>query len=128
MRYHDYHLREYSVSDYGCQITLLLAWDYPGTKRPDSLIQFSEVAAYHFSHTAGAIISDIIEMPLDSLVREEEAFFNESARQASLRFWRDGLEQYLGFLKNETFKAYRIESSIGFSGFVIAKRVGGKDE
>ena len=51
MRYHDFHLREYRVSDFGKHITLDLVYDYAGKPKERSQIEFSDVALYNFTHT-----------------------------------------------------------------------------
>ena len=64
MRYHDFHLREYHVSDFGKRITLHLVYDYEAKPREESHIEFCEVALYNFTHTGGAIITDVDEASL----------------------------------------------------------------
>jgi len=68
MRYHDFHLAGYEVRDYGSPIALHLVYDYPGQPKEESLIEFSEVGAYHFVHTGGAIITDLAELPISDLL------------------------------------------------------------
>jgi hypothetical protein len=79
LRYHDFHLRGYAASDFGTTIALDLVYDYPGHDKAQSRISFSEVACYSFVHTSGAIITDIDEVPVTSLVADEAAFFTEQA-------------------------------------------------
>lgn len=45
MRYHDFHLRGYSVSDFGAHIELDLVYDYPDCEKVESRITFSGVAS-----------------------------------------------------------------------------------
>jgi hypothetical protein len=129
MRYHDFHLSGYSVSAFGNRIVLYLIFDYPGRAKEESHIEFSDVACYHFSHTTAAIITDIREDSLAAVIQEQQSFLTQAATQDGLQFWngpKDTIDTYRERLKAEGYKAYRIESAIGFSGFVIAKSVVGK--
>ncbi len=70
MRFHDFHLAGYTVSDFGGTIVFDLVYDYPRQPPETSRIKFSDVAAYHFIHTGGAIILDIAELPLAELLQQ----------------------------------------------------------
>jgi hypothetical protein len=59
VRFHDFHLAGYSVSDFGGTIILDLVNDYPDQPRETSRIKFADVAAYHFIHTGEALILDM---------------------------------------------------------------------
>ena len=121
MLYHDYHLSKYEVSDRGETITLHLVYGYPGEETAQSCIRFSDVALYNFVHTANAIIVDIDELPVADLLQEIETEVGEWRRMYSVRFWEDGFQEYVALLQERAYKAWRIESAIGFYGFVIAK-------
>ena len=121
MQYHDYHLRGYTVSEFGTKLTLHLTWNYPAENRADSFIDFMQVACYHFSHTHGTVLTDIDEKPLETILKEEEKFLTNAAQQDGVRFWETDFSTYLDRLKGEGYKAWRIESAIGFTGFVVAK-------
>jgi hypothetical protein len=121
MQYHDYHLRGYTVSEFGTRITLHLVYDYPGATVEDSFIEFVDVACYHFSHTTDAILTEIDERPLDTLLKDEENFLTKAAQQDGLRFWEESFPKYLDRLKREGYKAWQLDSAIGFTGFVVAK-------
>jgi hypothetical protein len=68
VRFHDFHLAGYTVSDFGGTIMLELVYDYPDQPRETSRIKFSDVAAYHFIHTEGAIIVDIAQISIPELM------------------------------------------------------------
>ncbi len=123
MRYHDFHLKGYTVSDFGATIVLHLIWNYPGQTKAESHIQFSGVECYHFVHTHGAIITEIEEETLSVFVRTEEAFLSSSAKEHGLRLWRTDAADYLCRLEGEGFRAWRIESAIGFTGFVVGRTI-----
>ena len=123
MRFHDYHLTGYQVADGGKSITLNLLDDYPNQEKHWSFIHFHEVALYHFIHSDGAIILDIEQVSVAALVKENGAAITEWSRQYGLRFWQGDLDSYSETLVNGGYKAWRIESSIGFYGFVFARSV-----
>lgn len=123
MRFHDYHLSKYEVSDYGETVTFHLIIDYPGQERDESCISFTGVALYHFIHASAAIILDIEEIPVPNLLKEWGSEIAEWNRMHGVRLWKDNLQDYSLRLQSEGYKAWRIESSIGFYGFVIAKAV-----
>lgn len=123
MRFHDYHLTGYEVADGGNTLKLKLLYDYPNQQKLWSCIQFEQVALYHFIHSDSTIILDIEELSVAALVKENGAVITEWARQYGLRFWRGDLQSYAETLVNGGYKAWAIESSIGFYGFVFAKSV-----
>ncbi|MBL9170853.1 MAG: hypothetical protein JNN07_24185 [Verrucomicrobiales bacterium] len=124
MRYHDFHLAGYEVRDYGGTILLHLVYDYTGRPKEDSLIRFSEVAAYHFVHTGGAIITDLTELPLsDLLLRVGDRLVEWWRQHGGYHLWDDDREKYGARLGENGYRAWTIVSAIGFEGFVIAKAV-----
>jgi hypothetical protein len=123
MRYHDFHLREYQVADFGRRITLDLVFDYAGKPREELQIEFSDVALYNFTHTGGAIITDIEEASLADLLGDIGATLTMWNKQHGITGWRDSIENYRVFLESAGLKAWRIDSAIGFYGFVVAGAV-----
>lgn len=127
MYFHDYHLKGYSVRDNGRTRTIVLdlVYDYPDVEKRISRIEFQNVACYFFTHTAGAIITDIEEVELEVLVIQEAIQLEAFAHWHGLDYWSTNVAGYLAKLKAENFRAWRIESAIGFSGFVIGLEVEG---
>ena len=123
MRYHDFHLREYRVSDFGKHITLDLVYDYAGKPKERSQIEFSDVALYNFTHTGGAIITDIDETSVDDLLSEVGASLSVWSQKRGVTGWRDNLENYRTTLESAGHKAWRVVSAVGFYGFVVARSV-----
>lgn len=123
MKYHDWHLSGYSVRDHGTTLALHLSWEYPGHVKQENHIQFSEVALYNFTHTAGAIITFIDEEPVSAFVTKEEPFIRRATSIFALRHWKNDLEAYRAFLQQEGFRYWTVESAIGFAGFVVAKSI-----
>lgn len=124
MRYHDYHLKAYSVEDYGTTITLHLSWDYDGAAADDSLIRFSGVSLYHFVHTQGAVITHLDEVALTELLETFGDQLPEWDRWHGVRGWRGDCQCTAAHLQAEGYRAWSISSAIGFQGFVIARTVG----
>jgi hypothetical protein len=125
VRFHDFHLAGYTVSDFGGTIVLDLVYDYPEQPRETSRIKFSDVAAYHFIHTGGAIILDIEELPLAELLQPIGDQLAEWWRlHGGYAHWSDDRAEYLATLQQHGYRAWTIGSAVGFQGFIIAKSVG----
>ena len=124
MRYHDYNLEGYSVRQNGAQIILHLVYDYTGAQKDFSDIDFSDVIVYNFIHTGSAIITDIYEVPLATLVHEKkESLADWWKNYGGLGLWNDDAKIYGVKLESEGYRAWRIDSAIGFSGFIIGKEI-----
>ena len=123
MKYHDWHLKGYSVRDNGTRVVLHLAWDYPNQEMKENHIVFSDVVAYHFIHGMGAIITEIDEEPLVAFAQNEESFIRTTNAQVGLREFNEDVGEYLGFLSREGYRYWTISSAIGFAGFVVAKSI-----
>ena len=124
MRFHDFHLAGYSVSDFGSTIVLHLVYDYPDQPHEISRIRFSDVSAYHFIHTGGAIITDLEEVPLSQLIAEIGTQLAEWWRlHGGYPHWSDDRAKYIDTLEQSGHRAWKISSAIGFEGFVIAKSI-----
>jgi len=125
VRFHDFHLAGYSVSDFGATIVLDLASDYPDQPAETSRIKFSDVEAYHFVHTGGAIVLDIAQVSLAELLQQVGDQLAEWWRlHGGYTHWDDDRTKYLAILEQNGYHAWTIDSAIGFEGFVIAKSVG----
>lgn len=125
MRFHDYHLQKYEVSDYGKTIKLFLSFGYPGEETDFSQIIFENVALYNFVHSAYSIITDIEKVRVATLFREQQSFIETSERLYSLECWKGAIDSTADFLELEGFNAWHVQSAIGFYGFVVAKSVTG---
>ena len=128
LRYHDFQLRAYSVQAFGKRIEFDLVFRAPDSDWFDSRITFSDVVCYRFTHPSAAIITEIDEVELQSLVSEEASDLTNMASHYGLTHWRRGgsIADYTDALQRELMRAWRIESAIGFEGFVIAKNVVGQ--
>jgi hypothetical protein len=111
------------VSDRGETINFHLVYGYPGQETDQSCIRFSNVEFYDFSHTNNAIIVDIYEISISEFIEEFGSKLIELKRMYSVRRMNGSLDEYALTLSNENYKAWRIESAIGFSGIVVAKSI-----
>ncbi len=123
MKYHDFHLQGYEVTEKGKTITFHLLYDYPDAEKEESNIKFNDVVLYNFTHTSGAIITDIEEVDVSGLVHGIWNEIKEWNRMYGVSYWEADIENYISSLKNTGFKAWEITSAIGFYGFLIAKNI-----
>lgn len=123
MRFHDYHLRGYDVTDFGKRLRLNLVFDYPGKVKDESQIEFSNVALYNFVHTCGAIITDIEQATIADVLAEFSASLSAWSKQHGIQGWHGSQGAYQSYLESKAMKAWLIDSAIGFTGFVIARDV-----
>jgi hypothetical protein len=124
VRCHDFHLSSYEVRQFGAEIVLHLLDDYPPRPAEWSHIRFADVELYHFLHTGGAIIFGIDEAPLVEILDEFWDRMREWYRQhGGIPHWDDDRARYQDKLQTEGYRTWRISSSIGFAGFVIAKSI-----
>jgi hypothetical protein len=118
MRYHDFHLTGYEVRQFGAEIVLHL--ELSGEQ---SHIRFTDVALYHFDQAGGTIIFGVDEVPVSAIL---DAHWQRILQWANgiggVPHWdRDDRNAYQAKLEAAGYRAWDISSSIGFTGFVIAK-------
>lgn len=125
MNYHDYHLRGYTVSDFGRTLTLDLIYDDSEKPSRESRIEFSDVILYHFTHTLRAIILEIDPVSLTDLLSGKEALLAEWDHWYGLPYRQpdDTHATYVQRLQDSGHQAWEIGAAIGFHGFVIGKNV-----
>ena len=120
VKYHDYHLKSYSVCDFGKTITLHLV--YPDSTKDESEIRFSDVVVHDFIHTGGAIITDIFETELSKISKElENGLVEWACKFGGLAYYDGDLELCKAKLEKNGCKIWTICSAIGFEGIIIAK-------
>jgi hypothetical protein len=125
VRCHDFHLAGYEVRQFGAEIVLHLLDDYPPRPAEQSHIRFADVELYHFVHTGGTIIFGIDEVPVSQILNEFwERILYWATQHGGVPHWdRDDRASYQAKIEADGYKAWDISSSIGFSGFVIAKSI-----
>ena len=92
----------------------------PGEAVRESKIRFQGVKLYHFSHTAGAIITSIEQLPLAVLLSEHGPSIETWAKEQGLTGWHTDTQQLFAGWSALALKAWCIDSAIGFTGFVVA--------
>lgn len=84
-------------------------------------VRFEGVLGYLFLDSLGGILLDILE---DSIERVLEEFADEIAKWSRLSGWPGGSfgrGDTRAHLEAASARAFRVHSSIGFEGFVIAR-------
>lgn len=113
MRCHDWTLG-YSVSDYGATVTLdLIRTDLEPTPTRLKTV-FREVWIYHFVHTQGTIILDIIETPVGDMLEQYKTQIIEWNRLHGLNYWSGSISRYATDMKKAGCVGWMIYSSLGF--------------
>ncbi len=111
VRYHDFHLTGYSVRKYGSELVLHLELPLGGDEQ--SHVRFADVEAYHFVHTGGAIIVDILEVPLSELL---DSVWDQLAERwrlhGAIPHWDDDRMRYQAALEAESYHAWDIGSEL----------------
>lgn len=118
--YHDFHLRGYTVGDYGGLIILdLISGSEP---ERSTTLEFRGVESYRFLHTGGAIITYILKVPFMDAIRETGSDFVQDLRQhGGLTVAYDSNEEYGLHFAKEGLHTWLIHSAIGFIGMVVAR-------
>ena len=108
MKYHDYHLESYKVSERGEKIEFNSVYGYPGEETDDSQITFMGVALYHFINCHGTIITDIEEVPLKGFILSKEKELAEWNRMHGVKYWQSDAATYIGNLEKRGQKRGRV--------------------
>lgn len=118
--YHDFHLRGYTVGDYGASIVFhLVSGSEP---KRSTLLEFAGVESYRFLHTGGAIITYILKVPFMHAIRETGFDFVRDFRQhGGLSVACESNEEYGLHFDREGLHTWLIHSAIGFIGMVVAR-------
>ena len=119
MKFHDYSLEEYSVRIHGALISLHLLRDTESSE-----IEFSEVILYHFIHTGGAIITEIMEVPVGRMVDGKKDLISEWSRMhGGIQHWNGDHASFISKISSLGYRAWSVESAIGFEAFIIGKEI-----
>lgn len=87
-------------------------------------VVFDGVEAYQFENDVfGTILFGIEEVEPSDLVRREQARFEEGRRWGWPGGWEGSLDDSIARLLERGIRAWEISSSIGLSGWVLAKDV-----
>ena len=124
---HDRSLLEYRVDLANRRITLITL---PEEARSQIAIKplhtvFEGREGHHFDAvSSGVIFLDIEDIPLPDFLKSHQAEFDESAKMVGApSWWRGSAEQAEEYLSAQSVHAFEINSSYGFSGWVLARYV-----
>lgn len=95
------------------------SWPYDEKREPKE-ITFEGVAGYNFRDAVGCVIFDIEEREMKAFLDEHASEFSTSYRTFGFpAFWREEMQEVVEDLK--AYRAWIIDSSIGFDGWVVAR-------
>jgi len=119
---HDNTILGYEVSCEGREICIRTEYRDKGAPFERTNINFSGVEAYEFVYDCmGNIIFRLEDVPSEDIVKENQAKFEEGFRLSGWpRFWKGSLDEALNFLKTRSIRGFRLSSSYGMSGWVLA--------
>jgi hypothetical protein len=119
---HDSLLIEYSVSSESRNLILSINPHHGSAPAPFSVI-FEGVAAHCFpSPLLPAILLDIVSVSAKSLIRDEWASLKDGFKECGWPGpWADTLDNAQKHAASAGLKGFRIESSYGLSGWVLAQ-------
>ena len=87
-------------------------------------VVFEGVETYAFENDdLGTILFSVEEVPLPDLLRTEQVRFEAGRRFGWPRAYGESTEDYLAHLKEHGIRAWRISSSVGLTGWVLAQRM-----
>ncbi len=119
---HDNLLVSYEVR---CEARVIsLRTEYRAVQPPEvTEVVFTQVEGYHFEHDAfGTIISEILDVPLAAFVTEHQQELSGAFRvSGALGPWTSTVDSALSYLRGRGVRAFEVLSSIGMSGWVLAR-------
>jgi hypothetical protein len=124
---HDHSLLEYRVDLANRRITLVTlpedARSQPNIKPKVTVFEGRE--GHHFDRVAsGVIFLDIEDIPLLEFLKAHETELDEGSKSVGAPPWWGGsIEKARAYLEERRVRAFEINSSYGFSGWVLATQV-----
>jgi hypothetical protein len=120
---HDNLLVSYEVQCEKRTITLRTEYRAKDTPAEFANVVFEGVQAYHFEDDAfGNIIFDVTEVPTEYFLRRYSAELSEMNRMAGVPGkWVEALDSAPTYLHEQGIKGYELSSSVGLSGWVLAR-------
>jgi hypothetical protein len=119
---HDNHLYAYVVD---CENQRIVLHTVFRDREPHEFtdVVFHGVCAHHFEQALpGNILFDVEEIDVDVLVRENASLFEASWRYAWPPIeYRGDLATLTAALRGASIRAYSVSSSLGLSGWVLAR-------
>jgi hypothetical protein len=121
---HDNQLVSYEVQ---CEKrTITLRTEYHVKSKPTEFtnVIFEGVQGYHFENDAfGNIIFDVSTVPVEQFLKDYGAEMSELNRMIGSLTWAADIDSAPDYLREQGIKAYILSSSLGLSGWVLAKEI-----
>ena len=120
---HDNLLVSYEVHCERREIRMLTEYHYDSAPVAQTVVLFTGVEAYYFQHDCfGTILGDIEEVSAESILTKRLAEFQEGYHLSGWpRFWRKSLDDVQRYLREQATRGFEISSSIGMTGWVLAR-------
>jgi hypothetical protein len=120
---HDNFIVSYQVFCEGRQIRMVTEYrDREPFAR--TLVIFTGVEAYDFYRdSVSNIIFDIREVSVENILDENLESFREASRFGWPTFWKNSLEEVQKYLEEEGTRGFKLSSSYGMTGWVIAREM-----
>lgn len=120
--FHDDYLIAYEVACEAHEVRLLIRSAADGSL---TRVTFTGVEGYHFENDAmGNIISGLEEVEANTIIEERRTDISKSFRIAGAPGpWAANLDSASQSLASKGARGYRLSSSFGMSGWVLASRV-----
>lgn len=124
---HDHSLLEYRVELIHRQIAFITLPEATRTQpdvRPVHTV-FEGREGHHFDAVStGVILSDIEEAPLSDFLASHQVEFEQGHKSVGApSWWRGSVAEALAYLTERGVRAFYINSSYGFSGWVLAREI-----
>ncbi len=121
---HDNLLVSYEVQ---CERqTITLRTEYRVENKPTEFtnVVFEGVQGYHFENDAfGNIIFDVADVPAEQFLKEYGAEVSELYRMNGSPAWAADIVSAPEYLRDRGIKGFILSSSLGLSGWVLAKEI-----
>lgn len=121
---HDNLITSYEVQ---CEKrTITLRTEYRDQNKPPEFtnVSFGGVEGYHVENDAfGNIIFDVDNVPMETFLKEYGAELSELCRMNGSPTWAEDIASAPEVLRKQGIRAYILSSSLGLSGWVLAKEI-----
>ncbi len=118
---HDNTLHSYCVSADRKEIRLHTSYAAQDSQEVSDVV-FTGVVAYRFElDNFMTIIFDVYETNVDAIYTDERGMFEDGRKYLWPGTWNTSDESVLAYLVDNEIKGYRLSSSIGMVGWVLAK-------
>ncbi|MGB6387628.1 MAG: hypothetical protein WBD25_19645 [Terriglobales bacterium] len=121
---HDNQLVAYEVQCEKRTITLCTEYRVEGKPTEFTNVVFEGVQGYHFENDAfGNVIFDVSNIPVEQFLKDYGGEMSELFRMTGSLTWAADLVSAPDYLREQGIKAFILSSSLGLSGWVLAKEI-----